>query len=296
MSRSGVIVARYRRHVTVECPDGRRWRCQTRGRRLSPLIGDDVHWLRESDETGIVTAVLPRRCELTRTDSRGRREIVAANLSQLLVIAAPEPSPDWFVVDRYLAAAELMRISAAVVYNKIDLSAARSETLADYRGIGYHVFLTSASERRGLDALAAIMAGQRSAMVGQSGVGKSSLINALIDDVVQDVGKLTGKGAHGRHTTTTAVMHRLANGGELIDSPGVRAYTPYIENPGDLDQGFAEFGNLPGRCRFTDCRHLEEPDCAVKTAVAEGRISERRYRSYRKLHALAESLSAKRAP
>src|SRR5690606_10721674 len=143
---------------------------------------------------------------------------------------------------------------------------------------------------RGLDGLADALQQDRSALVGQSGVGKSSLLNALLGDLVQDTGELTGKGGQGRHTTSSAVLHRLANGAELVDSPGVRAYAPYIEDPARLQHGFREFRELIGLCRFDNCRHLAEPDCAVKAAVDRGEICRRRYESYVRLHELVIAL------
>lgn len=287
---TGVVVARYRRHVAVLGPEGEEvYLCQTAKRGLHPLTGDEVRWRPDGERTGVVTAVLTRRSALTRTDSRGRREVVAANLTQLLVVAAPEPPPDWFMVDRYTAAAELGDMTCGVVFNKIDLLSGRLPAeLEVYERIGYRVHRSSAVTGEGVQALAAAMAGERSALVGLSGVGKSSLINALAGDTLQAVRELSAKGRHGRHTTTTAVLHRLPMGGELVDSPGVRNYAPYVEEPAALARGFREFREHLGRCRFDDCRHVAEPDCAVKRAVAQGAIDARRYESYVRLLTLSE--------
>lgn len=300
MSLTGVIVARYKRHADVRDASGERVLCQTRGRKLAPVVGDEVHWERQDDGTGVVTAILPRRTELARTNSRGNREVIAANLTQLIVTTAAQPAPDWPVVDRYLAAARLLRIPAAVVFNKTDLESdaepVNASVLTDYERAGYPVLRTSVTADSGLDGLTAVLAGQRSALVGQSGVGKSSLMNALTGRDVQSVGRLSAKGNHGRHTTSTSVLHELPSGGELVDSPGVRAYTPHITDAAELHHGFAEFANLIGSCRFSDCGHEEEPDCAIRKAVSDSRISRRRYDSYRKLLALTRTLMTGRRP
>jgi ribosome biogenesis GTPase len=291
MDESGLVVARYRRHVTVEDRHGRRCLCQIQRRRLQPFVGDRVRWRREPGDEGTVTSVEPRRSVLERIDKRGRPEIVAANLSQLIVVLAPVPAPDWLVLDRYLCAAEVAGIRGLVAFNKQDLGEPLPEALSTYSRIGYPVYLTSAVERRGLRELAAEMRGERSSMVGQSGVGKSALINALLGKSAQPTGELSAKGSHGRHTTTTATLYRLPDGGELIDSPGVRDFAPYLADPRQLERGFREFLPYLGTCRFDDCRHLAEPGCAIKAAVKAGTIAGRRYASFEALWRLADSLA-----
>jgi ribosome biogenesis GTPase len=294
MDGTGLVVARHRRHIDVEDVDRSRHLCLARRRDLNPLVGDRVLWHREADGTCVVTEVLDRDSTLTRIDSRGRCEPVAANVTQLLAVAAAAPEPDWFLLDRYLAAAELMYMRGVVVFNKMDLVEQAPDLLHVYESIGYPVHRISVRARAGLGTLGAAMRGHRSAMVGQSGVGKSSLLNALLGERAQGTGALAGKGGHGRHTTTAATLYRLPAGGELIDSPGVRNYAPYIEEPADVQHGFRELREQLGRCRFDDCLHRAEPDCAVKAAVAAGRVDSRRYDSYTKLCALVESLQRKR--
>lgn len=286
-------MARYRRHVTVQDEGGHRQLCQLQRRSLQPVVGDLVDWEPAQDEVGTVVKLHPRKSVLTRVSNRGRPEIVAANLSQLVVVLAPEPKPDWFVLDRYLCAAELMGAKSVILLNKVDLIGATPEPLGSYEAMGYSVQRVSALTHIGLDTLAGAMKAHRSVIVGQSGVGKSSLINALAGDALQTVRALSAKGAHGRHTTTTSVLYRLPDGGELIDSPGVRDYAPYIEDPRDIASGFREFAGHARRCRFDDCRHRAEPDCAVKAAVASGEIAARRYASYEKLYADTEALMEK---
>lgn len=290
MSDRGRVVARYRRHCLVEADDRSRIACQIGSRSLNPVVGDKVEWKPDSDDTGVVSEILPRKTELTRINSRGSPEIVAANLTQLVVVLAVKPSPDWFLLDRYLASAELASLRSAIVFNKRDLSPTLPAELEDYRDLTDAICATSAKRAENLDALCSQMREQRSAMIGQSGVGKSSLINALLGDSVQEVSALSEKSGHGRHTTSTSVLYRLPTGGELIDSPGVRDYAPYIEDPRDVQRGFREFAPFSAGCRFDDCAHLAEPDCAVKEAVSTGAIVARRYESYQVLLGLTESL------
>ena len=293
MNKQGFVVARYRRHSLVENDGGNRIVCQFQRRSLNPVVGDQVQWQPEPDGSGIITALLPRESTLTRIDNRGNPEVVAANLSQLVVVLAPTPAPDWFLLDRYLSAAALTELKSVVVFNKLDSDNSPPGELTDYRDLTDGICLTSARQKIGLTELANVMATERSVMIGQSGVGKSSLINALLGDARQAVKELSDKSGHGRHTTTTAVLYELPGGGELIDSPGVRDYAPYIADSRHVEHGFKEFGQYSNDCRFDDCRHLAEPDCAIKAAVATGGIATRRYESFKNLLELTESLQGK---
>ena len=292
MSENGTVVARYRRHSLVENRQGDRIVCQLQSRSLNPVVGDQVEWRAEADGSGIITKLLPRDSVLTRIDNRGNPEPVAANLSQLVVVLASRPAPDWFLLDRYLVSAALAGLKSVIVFNKLDLGEPPWEELAAYEDLVDSICPTSAKQGSGLTGLAASMAAERSVMIGQSGVGKSSLINTLLGDALQAVNELSEKSGQGRHTTSTAVLYGLPEGGELIDSPGVRDYAPYIADSRDVQRGFKEFAHYSGECRFDDCRHLAEPDCAIKAAVATGEIAARRYQSFKNLLELTESLQA----
>jgi ribosome biogenesis GTPase len=263
------------------------------GRRLRAVCGDRVEWARPVDDSdGLVATIDDRDTELTRPSRRGTTEVLAANLTQVVVVAAPRPDPDPFLVDRYLAAAELMGASACVAYNKVDLDpGGEAMELTEFSAIGYAVIAVSAKTGQGLDTLREIFRDHTSILVGHSGVGKSSLLNALIPGVDAATAALSDASGEGRHTTTASALHRLPTGGELIDSPGVRDYAPSVIPTRDIAKGYREIVAREQGCRFTDCIHLDEPDCAVKQAVGDSEISARRYESYRRLVRLMERIA-----
>lgn len=281
MNRRGLVIARHRREARLEDDSGETFAALVRGRKLRPLAGDVVEFHLESDGTAVIDRIADRDALLERIDSRGQGEGVAANVSLIAVVVAPQPAPDWQLVDRYFVAAALMGIEALLVRNKYDLQDDALDKRAEsYQEIGYRVGNTSTKTGHGLESLATLLKGQRSVLVGQSGVGKSSLINALLDEDAQAVGDLSQRKSLGRHTTTAAMLYRLPRGGELIDSPGVRRYSPKLSDPTELAFGFIEFRPFIGTCRFNNCRHRNEPNCAVRTAVEAGRIRNERYLSY----------------
>ena len=296
---SGRIVASYGRTVMVEDATGRRLPCRLHGRRLSAVCGDTVSWARApaQDAEGIVHAVEARRSLLMRLAGSGRSEPVVANLTQLVAMVAVVPAPDWSIVDRYLAGAAWCGIRAAVACNKAELGVppAMGAELDVYAAIGYRIVRCSTRAPPGLASLSAALAGECSVLVGQSGTGKSSLLNALVPEARAVTQEISAATEEGRHTTTSSVLHRLAGGGDLIDSPGVRDYAPPLPAPRSVASGFVEIAALAGGCRFADCLHLEEPGCVVRGALAAGRIWPRRFDSYRGLLALAREFAA-RAP
>ncbi len=298
---AGRVVAGHGRDASVADPAGRRIHCRLRGRRLSVVCGDHVHWTPGLTEggTGVVVEVLPRRNLLSRISSRGAAEPVAANLTQLVAVVAPKPAPDFNLCDRYLAAAEWNGLAACVIANKCDLvdqSGTLAPALAVYAGIGYATVRSSQRLAGGIDALRDRLAGETSVLVGQSGVGKSSLTNCLIPGVDASVDDASRASESGRHTTSTASLYALPSGGELIDAPGVRDFSPPLPAPRAIAEGYREIAVIAPNCRFRDCLHRQEPGCAVAAASAEGRVSPRRLESYHRLLALAESLVARSPP
>ena len=286
------VTAAHGRHFGVLTEQGASLLARPMGRRLQIVCGDVVLCQRDArhDELHIV-AVEPRRTALYRSDSRGRDELLAANVSMLLIVLAPVPEPDLFMIDRYLCAATSAGLEAALIVNKCELATADADAigLAEFRRLGYRCLPCSAHTGAGLAELLALINGQRVMLVGQSGVGKSSLLRALAPDSAATIGELM-RDTEGRHTTTTTRSYALPQGGELLDSPGVRDFAPALARLDAASLGFVEVAALAPHCRFGDCRHLQEPDCALRTAVHSGEVSARRYESYRRLRRLYERL------
>ncbi|MDD5367807.1 MAG: ribosome small subunit-dependent GTPase A [Anaerolineaceae bacterium] len=258
-------------------------------------IGDVVHFHHTGDGAGLIFEMLPRRNRLARrTAGRGAFEqVVAANLDQVIpVFAAAQPYPHWNLLDRYLAAAESFGLAARVCITKVDLARGADgaiepelkSAVGEYRKIGYPVHLLSPVTGEGLDELRAALGGRTSVLVGKSGVGKTSLLNALQPGLglrVNAVNQTTGKG---KHTTTWLELFGLDSGGAILDTPGMREYGLWDVHADDLALLFPELRPWLGQCRFgLDCRHAEEPGCAIRKAVMAGEISPRRYQSYLRL-------------
>lgn len=294
----GLVVSRSSQHVLVEAPDGRVLRCTVRRRTPPVVCGDRVRWEPAGKEAGVVVAREPRRTVLVRPDHRGRPREVAANVDRLVVVAAPrgrgapasDPLPDLELLDRYLVAAELSGIEPLVVLNKADLLDAAGREAAEgaletYRRLGYGTLLASARDGEGVEELARRLREATAVVVGASGVGKSSLLKALLPDAdiaVAPEGEVP-EGAVGRHVTSRATLYRLPGGGAVIDSPGVRSFGLWHVAPQEVARGFVELRRLAAGCRFNDCLHLSEPGCAVREAVEREEVDPRRWRSYRRI-------------
>jgi ribosome biogenesis GTPase len=291
------VIATYSQRMRVRMADRSEAEARIKGKRLRPVCGDFVELepIANEDEW-LITAIQDRRNVLARPNMRGQTEILASNIELLLAVSAPSPKPDWFVVDRYLAAAGIIGVPAAVVFNKTDLDdelADAASYLDEYEAAGYPVLRCSAETGAGVAAIGAEIGEQVAIVVGQSGVGKSSIINELMGGEALRTAEISTKSGEGRHTTVNSVMLDLPGGGHVIDSPGVRDYAPALDSPADVVHGFREIETAGHECRFANCRHLQEPGCAVKAAVDEGSISARRYESYRRLLRLTDELDSK---
>lgn len=297
---SGVVLASYGRGVLVQADvpaSGERpspestLRCSLKGRKQRIVCGDRVAWIYQPANDGAsVESIEPRRNLIERIDLHGRAEPVAANIDRLAIVVAPEPATDWFLVDRYWAGARLKDIATLLVVNKLDLGLdALQFEIETYRRLGLPCMELAAQSGAGIAELQLALAGSVTLLVGQSGVGKSSIVNALAPEATAQTAELT-RDAEGRHTTTTARRYRLGPDAAIVDAPGVRDFAPPASIVRAAERGFVEIHDLSVNCRFNDCRHMQEPGCAVRTATLSGRIAPRRYESYRRLVRLYEKL------
>ena len=286
--QDGLVVAHYGTQVAVESEPGHSQRCHLRANLEGLVTGDRVVWC-EGDPMGVVVAQRERHSVLSRPDPYGKLKPVAANIDQILLVIAPFPEPHANLIDRYLVAAEVVGIEPVILLNKTDLlehePALRKsidELLAIYPALGYRIIRTSIKDS-GLEELHNALHERTSVFVGQSGVGKSSLVNVLLPDADIRVGALSQSTQKGTHTTTTALLLHLNCGGTLIDSPGIREFGLWHMSRDQVEQGFREFRPLLGTCKFRDCQHEHEPGCAILQGVEAGQISERRLESYRRI-------------
>lgn len=294
---TGCVVESYGRRVVVELAGGETVGCNLRGRKLDVVAGDMVRVEQPpgADELSVVER-LPRRNLLSRSDSRGLEESIAANLDQLGIVVARVPTSDPYIVDRYASGAFYAGIQPLLIVNKMDLPADSGDLsfVEPLRAVGFPVCAVSARTGAGLDGLIELLRGRRTLLAGQSGVGKSSVLNALAGDAIRATGRLSERSGEGRHTTVSSAIVRLP-WGELADSPGVRDYAPPVVPLRDVQRGFPELHALAGGCRFQDCLHNREPQCAVVAAVEAGAVDSRRYDSYRRMLNLTRQLGEKRA-
>lgn len=295
--QEALVIAHYGRKLDVEHPDdtNRIVRCSLRANITQLVTGDHVIVRlpvegSEPGAAGVVVAGCERRNLLSRPDSRGLLRPVAANIDAMLITIAPLPEPFPFLIDRYLVAADMYGIQPVILCNKTDLindgnRAVIEHLLHVYRTIGYPVYTLSAHNGNGLVELTKFLRGKISVIVGQSGVGKSSLINALLPDVDITVGALSTASDKGKHTTTTARLYHLPGGGDLIDSPGIREFTLQHLPAQELLSHFVDLREYTDGCKFRDCSHEHEPGCALLAAEQAGKFFPERLASYR--HILA---------
>ena len=290
MTQTALVLVSYGGQGMVELDDGERLDCKYRRSVGRPYCGDRVEILRADRQSAVVTRILPRDNVFVRADARQRKQPIAANLDQALIIIAPHPAPSRDLVERYLVAIHSLGIRPVIVLNKAELmqeSEYDNNTplgrMEGYRKLGYEVVHTSCKTAPGISSLKTVLENRTSILVGQSGVGKSSLVNSLLPDLELQTGALSRATGKGIHTTTTTIMYTMPAGGRLIDSPGVWEYGLWQMEPGELANGFIEFEPFLGLCKFNDCRHDHEPQCAIREAAESGAIFPWRYQAYLRL-------------
>ena len=274
----GIVITRYGQRQLVEDENGIVFQSVSRQNIGFSVAGDKILFQKTKHDDAIVTAIYPRDNELKRQD-----KLIAANIDQLWLVVAIEPHYEFELIDRYLIMAENSNLPIGIIVNKIELSSNKSKTENDflnYQSLGYDVHFLSVKKQINLDFFKEQLINKSHIFLGQSGVGKSSLINSLIPDLQLRVNEISSKSKLGKHTTTNTTIYHIPSGGDLIDSPGVREFQLDSLTELEIKSGFKEFRALSDACRFRDCRHINEPNCAVKESLDQGKINPNRYQSY----------------
>jgi ribosome biogenesis GTPase len=278
MSQKGLVITRYGHRQLVESSTGEFFQCTGRQNLGLSVAGDEVIFQPVGGTEGIVTAILPRGNELTQ-----KNKLIATNIDQLWLVVATEPHYQFELIDRYLILAENSNLPINIIVNKIELVDELDQLSKDfslYQDINYQVHFISIKKQLNLKSLQDQLINKTNIFLGQSGVGKSSLINSLIPDLELRVNEISTKSKRGKHTTTNTTIYHIPSGGDLIDSPGIREFQLDDFDAKQILNGFREFKGLIGKCRFRNCRHINEPDCAVKVALDAGNIHPSRYENY----------------
>ena len=292
--QEGLVIGHRGKGLLVEDNQKKVFLCHTRRRLGSVAVGDKVIWKAESGDTAVVEKILSRQSLLSRPAARNKQRPFAANIDTMYIVCAPEPAPDFLLIDQCVVMCEQNNITPHLILNKIDIATkqeleALTQDFQVYSDIGYSVFQTSADNGQGIKQLEAALNHHVSILTGQSGVGKSSLTSTLLPQREIRIGGLSEASGHGKHTTTAATLYHLPNGGDLIDSPGLAVFGLAGISLQQLAWGYREFRVSIQHCRFNDCKHHQDKGCAVTKATQTGHISQGRYQRYLKLSGRVQS-------
>ena len=279
--QTGLVITRYGQHLLVEAESGELYHCTGRQNIKLSVAGDQVIFQTISKSEGVVTALLERDNQLSRS-----YKLIASNIDQLWLVVAVEPHYQFELIDRYLVVAENAGLPINIVVNKIELSndfERIKHNFSMYESTGYQVFYLSVKDQINIEQFKTLLDDKTHIFLGQSGVGKSSLINELIPNLNLRVNEISTKSKLGKHTTTNTTLYHIPSGGDLIDSPGIREFQLDDLSNKEILSGFREFKPFIGACKFRNCAHINEPNCAIKEAVESGKIHHKRYENYLQL-------------
>lgn len=293
------VISHHGRQLYAETEDLKKIKCKMRQNLGDIACGDYmlVQQAKELDNKApsddshsdasqyVVVAIKERSNLLVKTGFAGAVKPVAANIGQLVIVTSLKPKPNPYLIDRYLTAAENLPAKALIVINKVDLMDQETKRIVDdltalYKGIGYDVISSSMKKDTGLDALSEALSNTTSILVGLSGVGKSSIVKAILPKEEIRIGETSEATGEGKHTTTVSALYHLKGNGIIIDSPGVRDFTPINNSISEITHGFADVRKFNGACKFSNCSHTNEPGCAMKKAVSDGLLNEQRFNNY----------------
>ncbi|QIM68792.1 small ribosomal subunit biogenesis GTPase RsgA [Basfia succiniciproducens] len=302
-TQDGVVVTRYSMHADVENSQGEIFRCNLRRTLANVVVGDHVVWRRGHEKlqgiSGVIEAIKPRENEIARPDYYDGLKVMASNIDRIIIVSSVLPALSLNIIDRYLVICENANIPAVILLNKVDLLTDEQwreaeEQLEIYRKIGYETLMISAISGKNMEKLTALLADGTSIFVGQSGVGKSSLINYILPEVNAQTGEISETSGLGQHTTTSSRLYHLPQGGNLIDSPGIREFGLWHLEPAQITNGYREFQYFLGTCKFRDCKHIDDPGCALREAVELGKIHPVRFDNYHRLISSREENKSQR--